>query len=193
MLVSGSGTNLAALIEAATTPDFGAEIVLVLSDRAGVRALERAEAAGIPTVVVPWEGDRDTFTTAVCDRVEESGAAAMVLAGFMRILGQEAIRRFPLRIVNIHPSLLPSFPGAHGVEDALEYGVAVTGVTIHFVDEQVDHGPIIAQEAVPVLADDTAETLHARVQQVEHRLFPEVVKAFAAGRLQCSGRRVIWS
>ncbi len=191
MLASGSGTNLQALLDA---PDLGADLVLVLSDVPGARALERAESAGIPTSVVRWADHRDraAFTTAVCDAVEGAGAEAMVLAGFMRILGEEAIRRFPNRILNIHPALLPAFPGVRAVEQALEHGVKVTGVTVHLVDEQVDHGPIVSQEAVPVFPDDDADRLHARLQAVEHRLYPEAVAAFAAGRLEVRGRTVIW-
>lgn len=191
MLASGSGTNLQVLLDA---PDLGAELVLVLSDVPDARALERAEAAGIPTAVVRWADHRDraAFTAAVCDAVEEAGAEAMVLAGFMRILGEEAIRRFPNRILNIHPALLPAFPGVRAVEQALEHGVKVTGVTVHLVDEQVDHGPIVSQEAVPVFPDDDEDTLHARLQAVEHRLYPEAVAAFAAGRLEVRGRTVIW-
>ena len=159
-------------------------ICLVLSDKASAFGLQRARAAGIPTAVVPWEGDRSRFTSEICDALDHAGAELVVLAGFMRILGPEAIERFPDRILNIHPSLLPAFPGAHAVEDALQHGVKVTGVTIHFVDEQVDHGPIVVQEAVEVSADDTVDTLHARIQEVEHRWYPAVVEAFSAGRLQ---------
>ena len=143
--------------------------------------------------MVSWSGDRDEFTERVCDAVESAGADLMVLAGFMRILGASAIARFPGRIVNIHPSLLPAFPGAHAVEQALEYGVKSTGVTVHFVDEEVDHGPIIAQEAVPVEVDDDVDSLHARIQAVEHALFPRVVAACAEGRLTTRGRKVVWS
>jgi len=193
VLVSGSGTNLQALLDsAAADPDFGAEVAVVISDRSGVLALERAEKAGVPTVVVPWNGDRAAHTKAVCDAAEGYGAEAMVLAGYMRVLDAEAIRRFPNRLLNIHPALLPSFPGAHGVSEALEHGVKVSGVTVHFVDEQVDHGPIIAQRAVPVLPGDTEKDLHARIHEQEHVLFPEVVKAFAHGRLHVEGRRVEW-
>lgn len=116
----------------------------------------------------------------------------MVLAGFMRILTSSFIDRFPQRILNIHPSLLPAFPGAHAVENALEHGVRVTGVTVHFVDEKVDHGPIVAQVAVGVEEDDTVESLHARIQAEEHRIYPEVVEALVAGRLSVEGRRVKW-
>ena len=192
VLISGSGTNLQALIDTAA---LGAEIVLVLSDRGRVAGLARAEAAGIPTAVVAWRDhqDRDSFTAAVCDAVESAGAEAMVLAGFMRILGPEAVRRFPLRMINVHPALLPAFPGAHAVPQALAHGVKLTGVTVHFVDEEVDHGPIILQEVVPVEAGDTEAALHARIQMVEHRVLPQAVQAFAAGRLAVRGREVIWS
>lgn len=196
MLASGSGSNLQALLDAAADDsDFGAEIALVLSDVPGVRALARAERAGVPSDVVAWSDhpDRESFTAAICDRVDEAGAELMVLAGFMRVLAPVAIRRFPNRILNIHPAILPAFPGAHAVPQALEHGVKLTGVTVHFVDEHVDHGPIVLQEAVPVMDDDDEATLHARIQEVEHRVYPQVVKAFAAGRLTVDGRKVIWS
>ena len=193
VLVSGSGSNLQAIVDAAAAdPSYPAEVVLVLSDRPGVKGLERAEAAEIPTVVVAWADHRDraSFTTAVCDAIDAANAEGVVLAGFMRILSPEAVRRFPNRIINIHPSLLPSFAGGHAVPDALVYGAKVSGVTVHFVDEQVDHGPIIAQRAVPVADDDTEATLHARIQVVEHELYPKVVADFAAGRLVVDGRHV---
>lgn len=191
VLASGSGSNLQAIVDrAASDPAYPADVVLVLSDRRDAKALDRAVSAGIPTEVVEWAGDRGAFTTQICDAVDDTGAEGVVLAGFMRILAPEAVRRFPDRILNIHPSLLPAFPGGHAVEDALAHGVAMTGVTVHFVDEQVDHGPIIAQQAVPVLAGDTRDTLHARIQLVEHELYPEVVADFAAGRLRVDGRRV---
>lgn len=190
VLVSGSGSNLQALIDR-LDPSL-AEIVLVVSDRPGAYGLERARMAGIPTEVVEWQGDRGRFTTAVCDAVDRAGAEAMVLAGFMRILGSDAIDRFPHRILNVHPSLLPAFPGARAVDDALDHGVTVTGVTIHFVDEQVDHGPICLQVPVEVRPEDTADTLHARIQGEEHAHYPRVVEAFCAGRLEIQGRKVIW-
>jgi formyltetrahydrofolate-dependent phosphoribosylglycinamide formyltransferase len=193
VLVSGSGSNLQSLLDrAASDPGFGAEIVLVLSDRPGVRALERATAAGIPTDVVAWadHADRAAFTTAICDTIDAAGAELVVLAGFMRILAPEAVRRFPGRILNIHPSLLPAFPGAHAVEEALAHGVKLAGVTVHVVDEQVDHGPIIAQRAVEVRPDDDRDALHARIQAVEHELYPDVVADVAAGRVVVDGRHV---
>lgn len=164
----------------------------VISDRPDVLALDRAATAGLATAVVPWAGERDSFTQSVCDRAERSGAGAMVLAGFMRILGPEAMRRFPLRILNIHPSLLPAFPGAHAVAQALAHGVKVTGVTVHFVDEEVDHGPIIAQVPVSVRDDDDESSLHARIQQEEHRIYPRVVAAFTRGEVSVRGRKVEW-
>lgn len=196
VLISGSGSNLQALVEAMRRdPEFGAEIAVVISDRADVKGLQRAETAGIPTEVVRWADhpDRAVFTNVVCDVADRYGAVAMVLAGFMRILSPDAVDRFPNRILNIHPALLPAFPGAHAVDQALDHAVKLTGVTVHFVDEQVDHGPIICQEAVAVLDDDDPETLHARVQEVEHRLYPAAVRAFAQGRLEIVERTVRWA
>ncbi|MGA7270022.1 MAG: phosphoribosylglycinamide formyltransferase [Acidimicrobiia bacterium] len=179
VLVSGSGSNLQALIDRVDAY----RIAVAVADRDGIRALDRARLAGIPTRVVPWEGDRARFTTAICDAVEAYGVELVVLAGFMRILGPEAIRRYPGRIVNIHPSLLPAFPGADAVDQALEHAVRVTGVTVHFVDEEVDHGPIIAQVPVMVMPGDTVESLHARIQEQEHLLYPNVVSALARGEI----------
>lgn len=190
VLVSGSGTNLQAILDRMPFDGVDAELALVVSDKPRAAGLARARAAGIATAVVPWEGDRDAFTARLCDVLTDAGVEAVVLAGFMRILGPEAVRRFPDRIVNIHPSLLPSFPGARAVDDALAHGVAVSGVTVHFVDEQVDHGPIITQVTVPVEPDDTVETLHARIQALEHVVYPEVVVDLVAGRLRVEGRHV---
>ena len=187
VLASGSGTNLQALLE---TPDVLKRIRLVASDREEAKALERAAAAGIDTAVVRWRDypDRDAFSAALADLVEDHGCKGVVLAGFMRILAPCFVDRFPGRILNIHPSLLPSFPGAHAVESAIEHGVKVTGVTVHIVDEQVDHGPIVAQRAVPVDPGDTVESLHARIQIEEHRLYPEIVSAFIRGEIDQRGR-----
>jgi phosphoribosylglycinamide formyltransferase-1 len=194
VLVSGSGSNLQAIIDAARDPAYGARIVAVIADRPGILALDRATAAGIPTEVVAWTsfGDRATFTGAVCDAADQHGAAALVLAGWMRILSPNAIARFPSRILNTHPALLPAFPGAHAVAEAIAHGVKLTGVTIHFVDEEVDHGPIIDQVAVAVEPGDTEASLQSRIQAEEHRVYPAVVDAFARGRLEVRGRSVIW-
>lgn len=192
VLVSGGGSNLQAIIDASTDPNFAARIAVVIADRERVKALDRAATAGVPTVVVPWRADRTAFTAAVCDEADRYGVRALVLAGFMRVLGPVAMERFPLSIVNVHPSLLPSFPGAHAVRDALGYGVALAGVTIHFVDEHVDHGPIIYQESLRVLPDDDEATLHSRIQTIEHRALPTVVDALARGDLAVDGRHVTW-
>lgn len=194
VLVSGSGTNLQALIDASASPAFGADIKTVISDRGGVRALDRAAAAGIPARVVAWADfdRRETFTAAVCEAAAAAGARLLVLAGFMRVLSAVAIERFPHRILNTHPSLLPAFPGAHAVTDALAYGAKCTGMTVHFVDEEVDHGPIVYQEAVPIRSGDNVDTVTTRIQEIEHRMYPRVVQAFAAGRLRVDGRTVHW-
>ncbi len=169
-------------------------MVAVIADRPGAKALERSAAAGVPTHVVAWSSydSRPAFTSAVCDAAARHGAEALVLAGFMRILSPEAMERFPDRILNIHPALLPAFPGASAVPQALAHGVKLTGVTVHLVDEKVDHGPIVYQEAVPVLPGDTEDTLHARIQTVEHRVYPMVVDALARGALDVDGRIVSW-
>ncbi len=167
---------------------------MVVSDRHGVEALSRAERAGIPTRVVPRHGfgSRDEFSAAIRAEVEAHDVDAVVLAGFMRILTGELIDRYPDRVLNIHPSLLPAFPGNDAVGMALAHGVKVTGVTVHFVDEEVDHGPIIAQRAVPVLPDDDRDSLHRRIQVEEHDLYPLVVSALAAGEIVVEGSRVTW-
>lgn len=189
VLISGSGSNLQALID--HTSD-AYRIVVVITDRADAYGLVRAVEAGIPTAVVAYEGrdQRDRFTRAICDIAAEHEAAALVLAGFMRVLGMDAMGRFPEAIINVHPSLLPSFPGASAVEQALSHGVKLTGVTVHFVDEQVDHGPIIAQGSVPVFETDDADSLHARIQQIEHVLLPDAIDQFASGSLDVHGRLV---
>ena len=185
VLISGSGSNMVAISEhLAGRSDI--EIGVVISDRPEAGGLTRATDLGLVTETLDWRDfvDRASFTTAVCDLVDERGCTFMVLAGFMRILAPEAVERFPRRIINIHPSLLPAFPGAHAVEEALSHGVKLTGVTIHIVDELVDHGPILAQEAVRVESSDTTESLHARIQTVEHRLYPQVVADFVVGELE---------
>ena len=194
VLISGSGTNLQALIDASSSDDFGCTVAVVISDRPDATGIARAERSGIPVVVVERNEtvNRGDFTSAICDAADGFGAKAMVLAGFMKILAPEAIERFPDAIINVHPALLPSFAGAHSVERALDHGVTVTGVTVHFVDERVDHGPIIAQEAVRVLDGDDAESLHARIQIVEHVLLPAVVSAFGHGEISVKDGIVRW-
>ena len=191
VLASGTGTNLQSLID---TPDLGADIALVVSDRPQIPALSRAHSSGIPTTVVPWESfaSRFAFSEAVGDEVDRVGAECVVLAGFMRVLAPPMVSRFRNRMLNIHPSLLPSFPGPNAVAQALDHGVKVTGVTVHFVDEEVDHGPIIAQRAVAVLPDDDEESLHRRIQVEEHTVYPEVVRAFARGEIEMADGKVRW-
>jgi phosphoribosylglycinamide formyltransferase-1 len=190
VLASGSGTNLQALID---TPSIRHSIALVVSDRPDAGALIRAEQSGIQTATVSWDDypGRDEFSSALADTIERRGVKGVVLAGFMRILGSGFIDRFPNRILNIHPSLLPAFPGAHAVENALDFGAKVTGVTVHLVDEEVDHGPIVAQVPVEVLEGDTVETLHTRIQAEEHRIYPKVVEALIQGRIDVAGRKVV--
>ena len=191
VLASGSGSNLQTLID---TPDIRPRIVCVVSDNPVAPALDRAQTAGIDTKIVRWQdhSNRERFSEAVGDVVEASGAKGVVLAGFMRVLSKGFIDRFPNRVLNIHPSLLPAFPGAHAVELALAHGVIVTGVTVHVVDEKVDHGPIVAQRSVMVDSEDTVESLHARIQVEEHSVYPDVVRAFVNGQLTVEGRKVVW-
>ena len=193
VLVSGSGTNLQAIIDAvASDPSFGGEIVVVGSDRADARGLVRAREVGIPTVAVELgdHEDRAAWEDELVRRLGEHAPDAVVLAGFMRVLSGAFLRHWPDRVLNTHPSLLPAFRGAHAVREALEYGVKVTGSTVHFVDEQVDHGPIVAQRAVAILEDDDEDTLHERIKSVEHELFPHCVKLLCQGRLRLDGRHV---
>lgn len=193
VLVSGSGSNLLALLEAERAGALApGEVVVVVSNRPGVLALERAAAFGKPAYVVDhraYEG-REGFERELLRVLDEHQVQAVVLAGFMRVLTATFTERFPLRILNTHPSLLPAFPGAHAPADALAHGVKVSGVTVHFVDASLDGGPIIAQRAVPVEDDDDATSLHRRIQSVEHRLLPEVVAQLARGQLVCEGRKV---
>jgi phosphoribosylglycinamide formyltransferase 1 len=191
VLVSGQGSNLQALIDAAADPDYGAEVVLVVSDRPDAGGLERARRAGIDTAVVRLEDqpDRAAFDRALHDLVADARPDVVCLAGFMRILGPEFVRAFPNRIVNTHPSLLPAFRGAHAVREALAYGVRVTGCTIHLVDEQVDHGPVLFQAVVAVQDGDDESTLHERIKREEHRLLPMAVRLVAEGRVRVDGRR----
>jgi phosphoribosylglycinamide formyltransferase-1 len=185
VLVSGGGTNLQSLIDSVHRPGGSIEIVLVVGSRPDAFGLERARAAGIPTEVVPMAGrsreDRDRELAGV---VEASAPGLVVLAGWMSILTSAFLDRFPDRVVNLHPSLLPAFPGLHAIEQALAFGARVTGVTVHYAEELVDGGPPILQEAVPVLYGDTADSLTERIRGVEHRLVPEVVRLFAAGRVR---------
>jgi phosphoribosylglycinamide formyltransferase-1 len=182
VLVSGEGTNLQALLDTVHGSE-GVEVVGVAASRPQARGLERAERAGVETAVFEQSGytGRDARDQALGDWLEERGARLVVLAGFMEILGPAFIRRFEGRIVNVHPSLLPSFPGIRSIEAALEHGVKVTGVTVHFVDEGVDSGPIILQEALELTYPAAVEEVERRVHEIEHRLLPRAVRLIAAG------------
>jgi len=187
VLVSGGGTNLQALLD---DPAVAPHVALVLSDRPGIRALELAEAANVPSVVVEPTGDRAGLSRLVADVLASHAIDMVVSAGYLRILGPEVVAPYRDRWLNLHPALLPSFPGLHGVQDALDYGVKVTGVTVHLVDEGVDTGPVVFQEAVPVRDDDTWDSLEPRIHAVEHRLLPRAVRALLEGRLVREGRSV---
>ena len=193
VLVSGSGSNLQALIDADNSGRLApAEIALVISNRPGVYALDRAKAAGVPALVIDHRehSDRASFERALIAALDAHGVEAVVLAGFMRVLTEEFVSRYPLRILNTHPALCPAFPGIAAANQALEHGVKITGCTVHFVDLGVDTGPIVFQAAVPIEDDDTAEALQARIQAHEHVLLPRAVHALAAGKLSVAGRRV---
>jgi phosphoribosylglycinamide formyltransferase 1 len=192
VLVSGSGSNLQALLDASAAPSFPARIAVVLSNVEGVRALERARAAGVPTVVVPHQAypGRAAYDAALLAALAPYRPELVCLAGFMRLVGGDFLRAFPFGVLNIHPALLPSFPGLHAVRQALEQGAKVSGCTVHLVDEGTDTGPILAQAAVPVLDTDTEESLAARIQHEEHRLYPLAVRLLVTGAVQRTGRRV---
>jgi phosphoribosylglycinamide formyltransferase-1 len=193
VLVSGNGTNLQALLDAqASTELRPAEIVLVVSNRPDVFALERAEKASIPSLVIDHRAydERADFEDALLAALEEKEVEAVVLAGFMRILSPHFVDRYQHRILNTHPALCPAFPGVNAPKQAVDAGVKVSGCTVHFVDRGVDTGPILFQEAVPVLEDDTAGSLHKRIQELEHRMLPQATQLLAAGRVHCEDGRV---
>jgi phosphoribosylglycinamide formyltransferase 1 len=193
VLASGRGSNLQALLDACARPEFPARIAVVISDREQAVALERARGAGVEALWVnPKDfGDRQAFDLALVDELQRREVGLVCHAGFMRILSPAYVRAFAGRALNVHPSLLPAFPGLHAQRQALEHGVKVAGATVHFIDEGVDTGPIVLQAAVPVERGDTEETLAARILVQEHRLYPEAVELFAQGRLRIEGRRVI--
>jgi phosphoribosylglycinamide formyltransferase-1 len=188
ILISGRGSNMAALIKAAQASDYPAEIACVVSNKADAGGLAIAADAGVPTVVIPHRGypDREGFDREVSAALEKHGVGLVVLAGFMRIFSSWFPSHWAGRLINIHPSLLPNFRGLHVQQQALDAGVRVSGCTVHFVTPDLDAGPIIAQAAVPVLQDDTEETLTARILRQEHLLYPAVVRWFGEGRVSTS-------
>ncbi len=192
VLASGRGSNLQALLDATARPDFPARVVVVLSDRERAAALDRARAAGVEAVFVnPKDfADREAFDLALVRELEKRRVDLVCHAGFMRILSPAYVRAFAGRALNVHPSLLPSFPGLHAQRQALDGGVRIAGATVHFVDEGVDTGPIVLQASVRVEPDDTEAALSGRILAEEHRLYPEAVRLFAEGKLRIVGRTV---
>jgi phosphoribosylglycinamide formyltransferase-1 len=192
VLISGRGSNLQALIDAGTRGELGGKVAIVLSNVADAPGLERARRAAVPTVVLEHKGrKREEYDAEVVSILQEHGVELVCLAGFMRLLSPTFVRAFPGRILNIHPALLPAFPGLQAQRQAFEYGVKVSGATVHLVDEGLDSGPIVAQEAVPVRSGDTAESLAVRILEVEHRLYPRAVRLLLEGRSRLEGRRLI--
>lgn len=193
VLISGGGTNLQAIIDASELGDLDARVVVVISSHPEAYGLERARKAGIPAVFIDRtrHATMREFNHAIRESLDAHGAEAVVMAGYMRLLGREVLEAFPNRVLNIHPALLPSFAGASGVRDAFDYGVKVTGVTVHLASEEFDAGPIIAQEAVRIDEGDTVEMVEAKIHEVEHRIYPAAIQLLAEGRLRVEGRRVV--
>lgn len=192
VLVSGSGSNLQSIIDHIEGGKLDAEIKLVLSNKPEAYALERCRKHHIPTAVIDHRlfASREEFDRRVIEELRASGVELVVMAGFMRVLSPEFFRAFPMKILNIHPALLPSFPGIHVQQKAVEYGVKFSGCTVHFADEGVDTGPIIIQAVVPVDQDDTADTLAERILKEEHRIYPQAIQYYAEGRIEIEGRKV---
>lgn len=192
VLISGRGSNLQALLDAGTRTDFPGRVVVVLSNVPDAAGLDRARQAGVPAIVQDHRGrTREDHDSALLHHLRAHAVDVVCLAGYMRLLSPVLLRAYPGRVLNIHPSLLPSFPGLEAQQQAWEHGVKVSGATVHLVDEGLDTGPIVAQEAVPVSDRDTPQTLAARILEVEHRLYPEAVRRVLSGRLERAGRRLI--
>ncbi len=192
VFISGNGTNLQAIIDAVQAKEITAELALVISDREDAFGLKRAEQAGIKTAVF---NPKNYTNTQSVDRdmaahLKKEQIDFIVLAGYLRLVTPFFVKQFPLKILNIHPALLPSFKGLRGIKDAYTYGVKMTGVTVHFVDGKMDHGPIIVQESVKIQEDDKLETLTEKVHNIEHRMYPKVIQMFVEGRLKIRGRKV---
>jgi phosphoribosylglycinamide formyltransferase-1 len=192
VLASGRGSNLQSIIDAIDRKTLRAEIALLVTDNPAALAIERAKKHGIEYLVIkPKEfGSGDEYYLRVSGELRNRAVDLIVLAGFMRVIGKPLIDAFPSRIMNIHPALLPAFPGMHGQKQALEYGVKISGCTVHFVDEGVDTGPVIIQAAVPVCHDDTEEILSERILRFEHKIYPEAIRLFSEGRIAVEGRTV---
>ncbi len=193
VLISGAGTNLQTILGRVATGRLDCAIRIVISNRAAVSGLTRAAEAGVPTRTIDHRtfASREAFDGVLVQALQEAGVDLVVLAGFDRLITRVLLQAFPERIINIHPALLPSFPGLHAQRQALTYGVKIAGATVHFVDEHADHGPIILQGAVAVRPDDTEESLRHRILAVEHAIYPLAIQLFAGGRPPVEGRRVI--
>lgn len=192
-IASGGGSNLQSILEACKDGRIDGEVLVVLSDNPQAYALERAKKAGVPTAVVELnrDGSREDHDIKVVAALKEYGVDTVVLAGYMLMVTKVLLDAFPDRVINIHPALLPSFPGLHVQQAAIDYGAKFSGCTVHFVDEDMDSGPIIIQAVVPILDDDTAETLGGRILREEHRIYPQALQYLAEGRLKIVGRRVL--
>jgi phosphoribosylglycinamide formyltransferase-1 len=192
VLISGSGTNLQAILDACKVGEVGGQVVVVISNRADAFGLEHARRAGVHAVIIDPKTypDPDAYNHAVREALDHHEVDYVAMAGYMKLLGTEVLDAYPMRVLNLHPALLPSFPGAHAIQDAFDFGVKITGITVHFANEVFDDGPIVAQAAVRVLEDDSVETLEARIHEAEHRLYPAVLAAVADGRVTVEGRRV---
>jgi phosphoribosylglycinamide formyltransferase-1 len=192
VLISGRGTNLQAIIDSSTRGDIPAKVAVVFSDKPEAYGLERAKNHNIATAVLQPKDfpDKNTYELEIVKLMKEHKVDLICLAGYMRIVGPVLLEHFNGKMINIHPALLPSFPGLHVQKAALDHGVKISGATVHFVDEGCDTGPIIIQAAVPVLEDDSEETLSARILEQEHKIYPQAIKLFAEGRLKMEGRRV---
>jgi len=192
VLISGRGSNLQALLDAGERADFPGRVVVVISNVAEAAGLERARKAGVPAIVQDHRGrSREEHDAALVEHLRAHAVDLVCLAGYMRLLSPVLLRGYPGRVLNVHPSLLPSFPGLEAQRQAWEHGVKVSGATVHLVDEGLDSGPIVVQEAVAVSDRDTPKTLAARILEVEHRLYPEAVRRVLSGRLERSGRRLV--
>lgn len=191
VLISGSGSNLQAIIDNIEAGRVDAKIQIVISNEANVLGLERARRHGIPSLVIPHKGlKREEYDQKLVETLRAYQVELVVLAGFMRIITPVLLRAFPLKVMNIHPALLPAFPGTHVWQAEVDYGVKFAGCTVHFVDEGTDTGPIIIQAVVPVYDDDTADTLNARILKQEHKIYSQAIQLYAEGRLEIGGRRV---
>jgi phosphoribosylglycinamide formyltransferase-1 len=192
VLASGRGSNFQSIIDEIESKRLHAEIALLITDNPSAFAIERANKHGIDYLVMkPKEfSTKDEFFIKIAEELKKRHVELVVLAGFMRIVGKPLIDAFPNRIMNIHPALLPAFPGLHGQKQAIEYGAKISGCTVHFVDEGMDTGPIIIQAAVPVLQDDTEESLSERILTFEHKIYPEAIRLFSEGRIEVKGRKV---